>query len=98
MAGNNHAVKHGMHGTSIYVRWACMMDRCYRPNNAQWKDYGGRGITVDPRWHVFENFYADMGDPPDGLTLDRKDNDLGYSKSNCRWATRSEQNKNKRYP
>jgi hypothetical protein len=61
------------------------------------KNYGGRGITMDPRWEDFENFYADMGDPPSELhTLDRRENDLGYTKANCRWATQEEQSKNKR--
>lgn len=52
---------------------------------------------MDPRWEDFENFYADMGDPPSELhTLDRRENDLGYTKANCRWATQEEQSKNKR--
>ena len=73
-----------------------MMTRCYNENFGQWKDYGGRGIKVCHRWHKFENFLADMGVKPDGLTLDRKDNDKGYTKCNCKWSTRVEQNRNRR--
>jgi hypothetical protein len=62
-----------------------------------WSYYGGRGITVeDPRWFKFENFLADMGEPPPGLSLDRIDNERGYRKDNCHWVTRSEQMRNRR--
>jgi hypothetical protein len=73
-----------------------MMDRCYRKNNPQFKDYGGRGITVCDRWFDFVNFLTDMGEKPAGLTLERRDNDKGYSPSNCYWATRKQQGINKR--
>ena len=87
--------KHGKAGTPIHKVWTGMLSRVRNPNDGDYKNYGARGITVDPAWESFENFYADMGDRPQGLTLDRVDNDKGYSKSNCRWATHSEQNRNK---
>lgn len=79
-----------------YRTWQNMLDRCKNPNSQQFKNYGGRGIQVCDRWQKFENFLADMGEKPNGLSLDRKDNDLGYFKENCRWATIVEQNNNKR--
>jgi len=73
-----------------------MLQRCSNPNDSGYCWYGGRGITVCKRWHTFENFYADMGDPPSGLTLDRKDNDGNYEKRNCKWSTPAEQRLNQR--
>src|SRR5580765_3716647 len=76
--------------------WTNMIQRCTNPNTISYKNYGARGITVCKRWLKFENFLADMGDRPVGKTLDRIDNDRGYFLTNCRWATWSEQMKNKR--
>jgi hypothetical protein len=81
----------------LYWVWADMLSRCRNPNHRQYKDYGGRGITVCDRWQAsFSNFLSDMGMRPEGGMLDRKENDLGYMPSNCRWATRTEQNSNRR--
>jgi hypothetical protein len=73
-----------------------MMQRCGNPNNPQFKDYGERGITVCERWKTFKNFLTDMGVRPEGLTLDRKDNNKGYTPDNCKWSTKQEQQRNMR--
>jgi hypothetical protein len=88
--------KHGQYNTPTYQCWADMKQRCLNPKYKQFKDYGGRGITVCDAWLDFVNFHADMGDKPPGLTLERLDNNLGYCKSNCAWVTRAEQNRNQR--
>lgn len=85
-----------MSHSRAYTSWRGMIDRCTNPNMASWKDYGGRGITVCERWRTFEHFYADMGDPPGGMTLDRIDVDGNYEPSNCRWATTAVQSRNRR--
>lgn len=87
---------HGKTRSSAYNTWQLMLYRCADERCRAFKDYGGRGITVCERWRKFENFYADMGDPPNGKTLDREDNSRGYSPDNCRWATAAEQAVNKR--
>lgn len=83
--------------TGVYSCWAAMLSRCYDRNQRSYRNYGGRGIKVCKRWLKFENFLADMGPRPSGLTLDRINNDGNYKPSNCRWATWSEQVKNRRY-
>ena len=73
-----------------------MVRRCTTPTHQAFRNYGARGITVCERWHKFEHFYADMGDKPIGLDLDRIDNEKGYSPDNCRWATRKQNIRNTR--
>lgn len=80
--------------TRTYRIWRNMVTRCTDPNTPAWKRYGGRGISVAPEWRDFRIFLSDMGEAPANLTLERKDNDLGYSKSNCVWATRAQQARN----
>lgn len=80
----------------LYLIWGAMIQRCTNPKAGQYKDYGGRGIRVCDRWRDYKLFAADVGPRPDGLSLDRIDNNRGYEPGNCRWATRLEQNSNKR--
>lgn len=86
---------HGLRRNPVYNSWHEMIRRCEDPRAAQYKNYGGRGITVCERWHKLENFYEDMGERPPGKSIDRKDNNKGYYKENCQWSTCDEQNKNK---
>jgi hypothetical protein len=79
-----------------YIVWQRMHDRCTKPSSPKFHLYGGRGIKVCERWRDFAAFLADMGEVPDGFTLDRVDNDRGYEPENCRWATRQEQRLNQR--
>lgn len=90
--------KHGMSGTPTFKSWSAAIGRCHTPTDSHYPDYGGRGIIVCERWrHSFENFYADMGERPSGMTLDRYPDVNGpYSLSNCRWATHVQQSNNKR--
>lgn len=88
--------KHGKCDSSIYSRWHHMIRRCTDSSHRTFKHYGGRGIKVCERWRTFENFYADMGDPPDGLTLERKDVNGDYCPENCVWASQKTQTRNQR--
>lgn len=89
--------RHGMFGTPEYSAWAAMWTRCTKTACVAYKNYGGRGITVDPAWADFAIFYRDMGNRPSSKhQLDRRDNDGNYSKDNCRWATCKENQNNRR--
>lgn len=88
---------HGLWRTSEYRTWDGMKQRCLNPNSKGYENYGGRGIKVCDRWLIFENFIADMGNKPTKFhSIDRIDNYGDYEPSNCRWATLTVQNSNKR--
>lgn len=87
---------HGMEGTPTYETWAGMKQRCSNPKARFFADYGGRGIKVCDEWQSFENFFADMGERPKGMSIDRIDVNKGYFKENCRWATQKQQIRNRR--
>ena len=89
--------KHGWYGTATHRSWSAAKNRCTNPNNHAYDNYGGRGNKMCDRWlESFENFLVDMGEKPQNLSLDRIDNDGNYEPNNCRWATKSQQNSNRR--
>ena len=92
----NHYSTHRMTGSKEYNIWANMKKRCLNPKEKRYPDYGGRGILVCTKWLEFQGFYEDMGDCPQDCSLDRRDNDLGYSPDNCRWVNNSIQRINQR--
>ena len=105
LAGLTSNLKHGHNHTGrvskTYRAWRDMLSRCRYTKRASHKDYAGRGISVCAQWDPrngggFVAFLADMGEAPEGMSLDRRDNDKGYDKENCRWATRIQQNQNQR--
>lgn len=96
VVNKNHGRIIQVTATPGYNSWARMMDRCYNPRSKDYEDYGGRGISVCSSWHKSRNFLNDMGPKPEGMELERIDNSKGYNKNNCRWATRTDQNRNKR--
>jgi hypothetical protein len=87
---------HGKRNSRAYASWTMMIQRATNPKMSRWKDWGGRGITVCDEWRDFAQFYADMGDCPEGRSIERVDNERGYEPGNCRWATDVEQARNTR--
>jgi hypothetical protein len=85
---------HGLTKTPEWNSWRGMVERCTNPNHKNYNRYGGRGITVCDRWRKFENFLEDMGNRPDGCSIERIRNDEGYGPENCTWATRGQQVRN----
>jgi hypothetical protein len=89
-------LSHGMSSTRQYQTWADLKDRCDNIKNKSYVRYGARGISYDPSWKTFEGFWEDMKDGyTDGLTIERKDNNIGYTKANCTWITLQEQVNNR---
>jgi len=89
--------KHGLSRHPLYSSWSTMKSRCYNPNSTKYHLYGGRGIEICDRWKdSFVNFLEDMGERPNGCSLDRIDGNKGYSPENCKWSTYSDQNRNRR--
>lgn len=79
-----------------YQSWYCMKTRCYNKNRTSWKNYGGRGIRVCEKWNNFKGFLEDMGERPEGFSIDRIDVNGNYEKSNCRWIKNCDQAKTSR--
>jgi hypothetical protein len=92
------AITHGRTGTFEHNVWLAMRRRCTDPKHPRYHRYGGRGITVCKRWEKFENFFSDMGVCPfDKGSIERKNNDRGYTPSNCVWLLKSQQSKNRNF-
>lgn len=91
-----HGHSHRGQRSRTYRSWDSMRDRCLNASSKDYPNYGGRGITICPEWRSFERFLADMGERPLNMSLDREKNSEGYSRANCRWATRLQQQQNRR--
>ena len=91
-----HGHTKGNKKSKTYIAWISIWQRCTNPNNKDYHNYGGRGIKMCKRWNKFENFLEDMGEVPCGCQIDRINNNLGYSPSNCRWTTAKNNNRNRR--
>lgn len=97
IAVRTRLITHGGSKTALYLRWRAMKDRCERPRNAEYRNYGGRGIRVCGRWQTFENFRSDMGATfQEALEIDRRDNEGNYEPSNCLWVSHTTNSRNKR--
>ncbi len=95
--GKFTTLEHGLYATATYISWRCMVRRCHESGSAGYRNYGGRGIKVCDRWRQsFSAFVKDMGERPDGCSLDRIDNSGDYEPGNCRWSTREIQHRNMR--
>ena len=93
----DYSTTHGLCRHPLMSIWRAMKERCYNPNCKDFKNYGGRGIKICDRWlESFTNFLQDMGERPEGTSIDRINNDGNYEISNCRWASRLDQNNNRR--
>jgi hypothetical protein len=90
--------QHGKSGSRTHATWLSMQQRCNNPKAASYGLYGGRGISICERWKSFTAFLEDMGERPPGTSIERINNEFGYFKGNCRWATPAEQAKNRRLP